>query len=96
MWNVPWLSMGCSRTNFTGLDDRERFPSCRPLVLPPSGSASVADIANRIVSCGKAWISAAKFEDYPVLRACITHGQTGEPHIRQLVETLEVARRATA
>jgi hypothetical protein len=64
--------------------------------LPPGGSASVADIANRIVSSGKAWISVAKFEDNPVLRACVTHGETGEHHIRQLVDALEVARRATA
>jgi hypothetical protein len=38
---------------------------------PPSGSASVADNANRIVSCGKAWILSPSLGTTP---CCITHG----------------------
>jgi len=64
--------------------------------LPPDGSAPVNDIANRVVGSGKAWISVTQYEHRPVLRACVTNGQSTERHIYDLVEALEVARRPIA
>jgi len=78
--------------------------------LPPDGSfftqtgtpagcvrsAPVNDIANRLVGSGKAWISVAQYEHHPVLRACVTHGQSTKRHIHDLVEALEVATRPMA
>jgi aromatic-L-amino-acid/L-tryptophan decarboxylase len=64
--------------------------------LPPDGSAPVNDIANRVVASGKAWISVAQYEHRPVLRACVTHGQSTKWHIHDLVEALEIARRPMA
>jgi aromatic-L-amino-acid/L-tryptophan decarboxylase len=60
--------------------------------VPPEGSATVSDIADHVVSSGAAWISATQFERRPVLRACITHGQSTEKHVRLLVDALENAR----
>lgn len=64
--------------------------------LPPDRSAPVNDIANRVVGSDKAWISVAQYEHRPVLRACVTHGQSTKRHIHDLVEALEVARRPMA
>lgn len=60
---------------------------------PPSGSADITTIVNRVVSSGRAWVSAADFEGRKVVRACVTHGETGESDVAVLVEALDEARR---
>jgi glutamate/tyrosine decarboxylase-like PLP-dependent enzyme len=59
---------------------------------PPAGASDTATIARRVLASGVAWISTASFEGRPVIRACITHGQTSEDDIAQLADALEAAR----
>lgn len=51
-----------------------------------------AVIAERVVADGRAWISAARFEGRPVLRACITSHFTRREHLEDLVAALDAAR----
>jgi aromatic-L-amino-acid/L-tryptophan decarboxylase len=59
---------------------------------PPPGSASVRDIVTRVLAAGRAWVSVADFEGRPVLRACITHGETAASDVAALTDALEAAR----
>jgi glutamate/tyrosine decarboxylase-like PLP-dependent enzyme len=49
---------------------------------------SLADVAQQIVSSGRAWISTAALPEGPVLRACITHDDTSTADIDVLCEEL--------
>ena len=49
----------------------------------------IRDIANRVLRSGQAWISTAAVRGRPVLRACITHFDTQEQHVRALVSSLD-------
>lgn len=60
-------------------------------ILPPSGSAPVATIVRRVVASGRAWVSEARFEGQPVIRACVTHGRTGPGDVQALIEALRAA-----
>jgi glutamate/tyrosine decarboxylase-like PLP-dependent enzyme len=51
-----------------------------------------AVVAKRVVERGEAWISVARFEGRPVLRACITSHRTTEADLERLVEALNAAR----
>ena len=51
-----------------------------------------AAVAKHVVESGEAWISAARFEDRPVLRACITSHRTTEADLDRLVRALNAAR----
>lgn len=53
-------------------------------------------IAERVVAGGQAWISPARFEGRPVLRACITSHFTRPEHLEALVTALNTARRQGA
>jgi glutamate/tyrosine decarboxylase-like PLP-dependent enzyme len=59
---------------------------------PPPGSADTQTIVQRVLASGRAWISATTFETRPVVRACITHGETTPEDVAMLVEALETAR----
>lgn len=59
---------------------------------PPPGSANVRDIAGRVLASGGAWVSTADFECRPVLRACITHGETAAADVDALAAALDAAR----
>jgi len=61
-------------------------------VEPPPGPVAVADIVQRVVSSGQAWISLANFEGRSVVRACVTHGETSPADIAAVVDALEQAR----
>jgi len=73
-----------------------RIPNRSPMAVlciePPPRSADVAAIVNRVLASGRAWISKADFEGRPVIRACVTHGETGPEDISALVEALEASR----
>jgi aromatic-L-amino-acid decarboxylase len=60
---------------------------------PPAGSPEIATIVGRVVASGTAWISAATFEGRPVVRACVTHGETTPEDVTALIAALEAARR---
>ncbi len=62
-------------------------------VEPPAGSADAKSIVQRVLASGQAWISLADFEGRPVIRACVTHGETSLDDIMILVAALESARR---
>jgi len=49
-------------------------------------------VARRVIERGEAWISVARFEGRPVLRACITSHRTSEADLERLVLALNAAR----
>ena len=66
-----------------------------PLVCfthPTLGSyESVAEVARKTAASGRAWVSAARLPEGPVLRACITNDETSPADIDVLCEELERA-----
>jgi glutamate/tyrosine decarboxylase-like PLP-dependent enzyme len=60
-------------------------------IEPPAGSAAVQTIVARVLASGRAWISVAMFEGRPVIRACVTHGETSAADVEALVEALAEA-----
>jgi len=57
---------------------------------PPSGAADVRQIAKSVVEEGDAWISSVEFEGEPVLRVCITSGETTQADIGHLAALLRL------
>lgn len=70
-----------------------RSPLAVLCIEPPPGSDTVGEIVGRIVASGRAWVSVAAFEGRPVIRACVTHGETAPDDVIALVQALEGARR---
>ena len=60
-------------------------------VLPPSGSRNVRSIVAKVLQSGRAWISSATFEGQAVIRACLTHGETSQRDVDELVDALRAA-----
>lgn len=60
--------------------------------LPPAGKNDVRSIVTNVLASGRAWVSAANFEGREVLRACVTHGETTEEDVDELVYALEAAQ----
>jgi aromatic-L-amino-acid decarboxylase len=58
---------------------RPEFGEMRPLV-------------SRIVTSGRAWVAAAKFEGRDVMRICLTHGEASQQDIFDFVRALSDAR----
>ena len=63
-------------------------------VEPPRGCQDIREIVDSILASGLAWVSTATFEGWPVIRACVTHGETTPDDITLLVDMLETAARA--
>jgi glutamate/tyrosine decarboxylase-like PLP-dependent enzyme len=61
-------------------------------VEPPAGAGDVRAIVGQVLASGRAWVSVANFEGRQVIRACVTHGQTTQDDIMELVDALETAR----
>ena len=59
---------------------------------PPPGSPNERSIVSRVLGSGRAWVSTATFEGQPVIRACITHGQTTPDDLDEVVDALQNAR----
>ncbi len=55
---------------------------------PPPGSGDVRSIVARVLASSRAWVAVASFEGSDVIRACVTHGETTEDDIGELVKTL--------
>lgn len=70
-----------------------RSPMAVVCAEPPRGSADVRALVGRVLASGAAWVSVAMFEGRPVVRACVTHGETGLGDVAGLVEALDAARR---
>jgi glutamate/tyrosine decarboxylase-like PLP-dependent enzyme len=61
-------------------------------VEPPTGSAPVRQIVERVVASGRAWIAPTRFEGRDVVRICATHGESSDIDIAELVAVLQSAR----
>ncbi len=57
-------------------------------LVPPIGAGDIQSIVSRVVTSGRAWISAAKFEGRDVIRICVTHGQSTLADVEMLVDAL--------
>jgi glutamate/tyrosine decarboxylase-like PLP-dependent enzyme len=55
---------------------------------PPPGSASVDAIVRAVVASGRAWVSVAETQGRRVIRACVTHGETGLRDVAILADSL--------
>jgi glutamate/tyrosine decarboxylase-like PLP-dependent enzyme len=58
-------------------------------VLPPAGHPPVRDIVKRVLGSGRAWVAVSKTEGREVIRICVTHGETSESDVDELVAALE-------
>jgi glutamate/tyrosine decarboxylase-like PLP-dependent enzyme len=63
-------------------------------VTPPPGSAPIRSIVQRVVGSGAAWVSVAVHERREVIRACVTHGETSDRDVMDLVAALTAAAAA--
>jgi aromatic-L-amino-acid/L-tryptophan decarboxylase len=61
-------------------------------IEPPRGSAEIKAIVDRVVASRRAWVSVADFEGRPVIRACVTHGESTLNDVMALVQALDKAR----
>ncbi len=61
-------------------------------IEPPPESDDMQAIVGRVLASGRAWVSTAAFEGRKIIRACITHGETGAADVDVLVAALEAAR----
>jgi len=60
-------------------------------VVPPSEDFDPQAIARAVVMSGIAWISVAEFEGRPVIRACITSGESTADDVTRLVACMNAA-----
>jgi glutamate/tyrosine decarboxylase-like PLP-dependent enzyme len=60
-------------------------------IEPPPGALDARAIVGRVLASGRAWISVATFEGRQVIRACVTHGETTQNDVMELVDALEAA-----
>jgi glutamate/tyrosine decarboxylase-like PLP-dependent enzyme len=58
-------------------------------IQPPPGYSDIRSIVGRVVSSGRAWVAVTSFEGSDVIRACVTHGETTEDDVIELVYALE-------
>jgi glutamate/tyrosine decarboxylase-like PLP-dependent enzyme len=61
-------------------------------VEPPPGAVEIRTIVGRVLASGRAWVSVANFEGRQVIRACVTHGETTQDDVVELVDALDIAR----
>jgi glutamate/tyrosine decarboxylase-like PLP-dependent enzyme len=57
-------------------------------VLPPAGSDAVRALVRRVVASGRAWVAPTSFEGRDAVRICVTHGETSEADVAELVAAL--------
>ena len=57
-------------------------------VVPPTALGDVRALVRRVVASGRAWVAPTVFEGRDVIRICVTHGETSEADIGELVRVL--------
>ena len=62
-------------------------------VLPPPGAVPIRELVRRVLASGRAWVAVAKYEGREVVRVCVTHGETSEGDVEELVATLAASWR---
>ncbi len=71
-----------------GWSQVNQSPMAVVCMSPPPGAADTKVIAQRVVAAGTAWVSAIEFEGRPVIRACLTSGESTEQDVLALVAAL--------
>lgn len=62
--------------------------------VPPQGSCVVPTLVRRVVGSGRIWIATTRFEGRDTARICVTHGESTEREVDELVAALADAARA--
>ncbi|HTT74515.1 MAG TPA: pyridoxal-dependent decarboxylase [Candidatus Binataceae bacterium] len=65
-------------------------------IEPPRHCGEAKAIVQRVLASGRVWIASAGFEGRDIIRACVTHGETTEDDIHELVDALQDASKAAA
>jgi glutamate/tyrosine decarboxylase-like PLP-dependent enzyme len=87
---IDQLNEALAERGWTIMNGRETLAvTC---FLPPPGFPPVQQIVAEVLRSGVAWLSVATFEHTKVIRACVTHGETSDDDIRQVVNELEKTR----
>ncbi|MFK8029051.1 MAG: aspartate aminotransferase family protein [Gammaproteobacteria bacterium] len=90
---IERLNHALTIVGWSVVNDSVMAVSC---LVPPGDDEStrrsaVAGIVDEVVERGNAWVSVAIMEDQPVVRVCITNGNTTETDIDQLAKELQSA-----
>ncbi len=84
------------RLKQAGWHHENNSPAAVACFSPPPGSRPVQDYVDKANSSGRYWVSVTKFENKPVLRACVTNGKTTNSQIDGLVEELSLFEKIDA
>jgi glutamate/tyrosine decarboxylase-like PLP-dependent enzyme len=57
-------------------------------VVPPVALGDVRTLVRRVVASGRAWVAPTTFEGRDVVRICVTHGETSDADVEELVAVL--------
>jgi glutamate/tyrosine decarboxylase-like PLP-dependent enzyme len=57
-------------------------------VVPPAALGDVRDLVRRVVASGRAWVAPTRFEGRDVVRICVTHGETSDGDVHELIGAL--------
>ncbi len=57
-------------------------------ILPPGKAVTAAQIVDRVLASGRAWVSTARYEGEDVIRACMTNGESRRRDVDDLVAAL--------
>jgi glutamate/tyrosine decarboxylase-like PLP-dependent enzyme len=57
-------------------------------IQPPPHFGDARSIVEKVLSSGRAWVAAAKFEGREIIRACVTHGETTPDDVMELLNAL--------
>jgi len=58
-------------------------------IKPPRGGEDLRSVVRRVVASGRAWVAVASYEGEDVIRACVTHAETTEDDVMELVRSLD-------
>jgi glutamate/tyrosine decarboxylase-like PLP-dependent enzyme len=83
------LAQALRSLGWTIVNDSQLAVLC---IRPPPGSPAVGSIVSSVLQSGRAWISTATFEGQAVIRACLTHGETTQQDVDELVDALRAAQ----
>jgi len=83
---TAWIRNQLERRGWSIVNDS---PFALLNVVPPASLGDPKTVVARVLASGRAWVSAARFEERDVIRICVTHGETSDADLAILVETLD-------
>jgi glutamate/tyrosine decarboxylase-like PLP-dependent enzyme len=83
---TAWIRNQLERRGWSIVNDS---PFALLNVVPPAPLGDPKTVVARVLGSGRAWVSAARFEERDVIRICVTHGETSDADLAILVETLD-------